>query len=288
MARNISVPLARHLLQAVHAGGGLFGHADDLRALAAVPGAVDGQLGLDGGEQLALFLAARVGDDRGVLLGTLAQVHQQRGVAAVVQDHVRAFAFGTLGAELEDAVRVVPVVLQRSRPCRRTPACPFHQRGGGVVLRAEDVAAGPAHFGAQRLQRLHQHGGLDGHVQAAGDARALQRLLAAYSRRISISAGISCSAMVISLRPQAASDRSATAYWSCGGLENGVHGRAPGGDGQPARTTNGGGQKSSPTKAFVQVSAVARGLFRAWPHGWGLQRSSESARILATVHAPCA
>jgi hypothetical protein len=45
-----------------------------------------------------------------------------------------------------------------------------------VVLRREDVARGPAHGGAQGLQRLDQHGRLDGHVQRAGDARALQRL----------------------------------------------------------------------------------------------------------------
>ena len=29
---------------------------------------------------------------------------------------------------------------------------------------------------AERLQRLDEHGGLDGHVQGAGDARALERL----------------------------------------------------------------------------------------------------------------
>ena len=49
-------------------------------------------------------------------------------------------------------------------------------RRGGVVLRRIDVARGPAHVGAQRLQRLDEHAGLDGHVQRAGDARALQRL----------------------------------------------------------------------------------------------------------------
>ena len=32
-------------------------------------------------------------------------------------------------------------------------------------------------FGAQRFERLDQHGGLDRHVQGAGDARALERLL---------------------------------------------------------------------------------------------------------------
>ena len=49
-------------------------------------------------------------------------------------------------------------------------------RRGGVVLGREDVAAAPAHLGAERGQRLDQHGRLDRHVQRAGDARALQRL----------------------------------------------------------------------------------------------------------------
>jgi hypothetical protein len=64
--------------------------------------------------------------------------------------------------------------------------------------------------GAERLQRLDQHRGLDGHVQRAGDARAAQRLLGANSSRIAIRPGISVSAMRISLRPQSASARSAT------------------------------------------------------------------------------
>jgi hypothetical protein len=45
-----------------------------------------------------------------------------------------------------------------------------------MVLGREDVARGPAYFGAERRQRLDQHGGLDCHVQAAGDAGALERL----------------------------------------------------------------------------------------------------------------
>ena len=34
----------------------------------------------------------------------------------------------------------------------------------------------PADVGTERFQRLDQHGGLDGHVQGAGNPRALQRL----------------------------------------------------------------------------------------------------------------
>src|SRR4029453_10390295 len=43
-------------------------------------------------------------------------------------------------------------------------------RGGGVVLRGEDVAADPADVGAERGQGLDEDGGLHGHVQGAGDA----------------------------------------------------------------------------------------------------------------------
>ena len=79
-------------------------------------------------------------------------------------------------------------------------------RGDGgrrMVLRGEDVAACPAHVRAEVDQRLDQHGGLNGHVQRAGDADAVRAACsAAYLRRIDIRPGISCSAMEISLRPQ--------------------------------------------------------------------------------------
>ncbi|MNU91621.1 hypothetical protein D3C71_815160 [compost metagenome] len=168
--------LGAHLVQAVHAGGRLFGHADDLGRLAGVPGVVHGQLGLDGGVQNAFFFAGRVGEHAQVFFGALAQVHEQRGVAAVVQDHVRAFALRALGTEVEDGVGVVPVVLQRLALDGEHRRAGGGDGGGGVVLRREDVARGPAHFGAQGLQRLDQHGRLDGHVQRARDARALQGL----------------------------------------------------------------------------------------------------------------
>ncbi len=130
----------------------------------------------DGGKQHALFVAGRTVEDGRVFFRTLAQVHQQRGVAAVVQDHVRALIRRTRGPELEDAVRVVPVLLQGlafEGEHRRT--CGGNGRGR-VVLRGKDVARGPAHLRPQHLQRLDQHGSLDGHVQAARDARAFERM----------------------------------------------------------------------------------------------------------------
>ena len=45
-----------------------------------------------------------------------------------------------------------------------------------MILRRENVARRPAHFGAQSDQCFDQHGRLDGHVQGTGDARTLERL----------------------------------------------------------------------------------------------------------------
>ena len=124
-------------------------------------------------EQDFLFLGAGLVEERGVAaLGAHAQVHEQGGVAAVVEDHVGHAAV----APLEQAQRVVPVVLQALALDGEHRRAAGGDGGRGVVLRRVDVARDPAHVGAERRQRLDQHGRLDGHVQRAGDAGALQRL----------------------------------------------------------------------------------------------------------------
>ena len=104
-------------------------------------------------------------------------MHEQRSVAAVVQDHVWAFfgrAFGT--AEFEDVVCVVPVVRQSfafNGKHGRTRSC---NGSSGMVLRRENIARCPAHVSAQRLQGFDQHAGLNCHVKRAGDACAFEGL----------------------------------------------------------------------------------------------------------------
>ena len=128
---------------------------------------------LDGGEQHLLLLVGRAVEELGVAgLGAGAQVDQQRGVAAVVEDHVGGAAVGPL----EDAVGVVPVVRERFALDREHRRAAGGDGGGGVVLGRIDVAGSPAHIGTQRAQRLDQHRRLDGHVQRAGHAGALQGL----------------------------------------------------------------------------------------------------------------
>ncbi|CAB4908382.1 unannotated protein [freshwater metagenome] len=113
---------------------------------------------------------------------------QHGGVAAVVQDHVRAYDGAGLVAELEQALGAPPVLLQRlALPGEHggtgrgvDGALGAHGDGrGGVVLRGEDVAGDPADVGAQRGEGLDEDGGLHGHVQRTRDAGAGQGLVLA-------------------------------------------------------------------------------------------------------------
>ena len=129
---------------------------------------------LDRGEQHFLFLVGRLVEEGGVaLLGAHAEMHEQRRVAAIVEDHVGRAAI----SPFEDVVRVVPIVFEALALIGEHRHAGGRDRRGRMVLRRIDVARGPADVGAERLQRLDQHRGLDRHVQGARDARALERLL---------------------------------------------------------------------------------------------------------------
>ena len=95
---------------------------------------------------------------------------KKRHVAAVIDDELRAFAAG----ERRAPDRCIPVFLERLALPGEDRHAGLRDRGGGVVLRGENVAASPAHVGAEVDQRLDEHRGLDRHVQRAGDAHAVR------------------------------------------------------------------------------------------------------------------
>ncbi len=137
--RDLQRAALEHVEQAVHAGGGFLGDA------------------VDALEHLRVLVVQDLGQ-----------------VTAVVQHHVGVPRL----AVLEDGLLDAPLVLFLGL------ALPGKHRdagggdgGSGLILGGEDVAGGPAYFGAEGDQRLDQHGGLDGHVDAAEDFRALERLL---------------------------------------------------------------------------------------------------------------
>ena len=171
-------PAAVHVVEPVDAGGRLLAHAEDLGGQPREPLGVFVHAAGERGEQgplLVVFGLVGIGHFvLGLKLGAF--VDQQREVAAVVQQEVRPF--GVLEA-LDLREDVVPVGLELL-------ALPGEDRhsgggdgGGGVVLRGVDVAARPGDFGAELDERLDEHGRLDGHVQAAADAHAGQRLAGA-------------------------------------------------------------------------------------------------------------
>src|SRR5687767_19254 len=138
----------------MHAGGGLLGHALDVLRHLRVPA---GLALLDRSEEILLFLARRVGKQPRILLRTLAEVDEERGIAAIIEDHVGALAL----AEFEDLVRVFPVLLERFALVGEDRRAARGDRGRGMVLRRENIARSPAYLGAKRLQRLDEHRGLD-------------------------------------------------------------------------------------------------------------------------------
>ena len=171
------------LVEPVDTGRGLLGDTldalGDLGPLRRVLGHGPAHEGLEDTELLGVLLVG--GGHLSGLLPLAALVDQHGGVAAVVEDHVRALATGPG----EDGVGALPVLregLALPREDRHTlrvlggPVRADHDRRGGLVLRGVDVARGPADLGAERGERLDEDGRLDRHVQRAGDTGAGERL----------------------------------------------------------------------------------------------------------------
>ena len=127
------------------------------------------------GEQNFFFLVAGMIEHGRIGFGLHTEMQQQRGVAAIVENHVREAAV----MPLKDAVGVVPILDQALALDREHRRACISNRGGRMVLGRIDVAGGPTHIGAEMRQRLDQHGRLDGHVQRTGDTGAAQGLLRA-------------------------------------------------------------------------------------------------------------
>ena len=170
----------------MHAGGGLLGDALDAVGHGGPAAGVLGQAAAEQGEHDGELLGVGgrgIGHGPG-LLELDALVHEQGGVAAVIEDHVGAAFAGPV----QGLLGAPPVLLERlALPGEdgHAPGVvdravgPDGHGGGGMVLGREDVAAGPAHPGSEGGQRLDEHGGLHRHVERAGDTGAGQRLAGA-------------------------------------------------------------------------------------------------------------
>ena len=106
-------------------------------------------------------------------LKLIAFVKEERHVAAVIDDELRAFSFA-----IQDRLpRAIPVFLERLALPREDRHAGFGNGRGGVILRRENVAARPAHRCAQLDERLDKHRRLDSHVKRPRDPDARKRLV---------------------------------------------------------------------------------------------------------------
>ena len=216
--REEELALPRHVDQAVHTGRGLLGDALDAvgdgRPAALVLGQAPGQRGQDDLELLRVG-GGRVGHGAGLLeLDTL--VHEEGGVAAVVEDHVGA----ALAGPQQGLLGAPPVLLRATRPSRRRPGRPGGRRPCRSARRPRRRRRGP---GWRRCCSWHQRTRAPSAVSVSIStavwivmcSEPVTRAPASgweapNSARMAISPGISCSASSISLRPNAARERSAT------------------------------------------------------------------------------
>ena len=135
-----------HLVEAVYAGGSLFGNALQLGHGAVPALGIFSEDALEGAEDDGLFVGGgSLVENCRVVFGGISLMNHEGGVAAVVHNQLGAFA----AREGEGLGGAPPVVFERfALPCEHG-----HAGGsdgcGGMVLRGEDVAAAPAHVGAE-------------------------------------------------------------------------------------------------------------------------------------------
>ena len=165
--------LPGHLVESVHTRRGLLGNPADAgchfvpvfrRTLQTVGQALP--------NDFQLLVVTGLFQYRGVIFHPHAFMDHQRCIAAVVYDQIGSRAVGP-GQRL---LGTPPVLLQGlTLPRKHGGGSRLGDRGRGMVLRGEDVTGRPAEIGPQFLQRLYQHGSLNGHVQAAHNLQPGQR-----------------------------------------------------------------------------------------------------------------
>lgn len=162
-----------HLVEAMDSGGGFFGDAFDFRHPAVEDAGLFGGDFFEEGFDDLFF----VGFGGGVypvaaVFHFVAFVEEEGGVPSVVDDELGAEAV-PMGEGFPCAV---PVFFEGfAFPCEDGGAV-VRDGGGGMVLRGEDVAAGPADVCAEGDEGFDEDGRLDGHVEGAGDADSLEGL----------------------------------------------------------------------------------------------------------------
>ena len=142
----------------MNAGGGLFADAFPISDnMTPETGALLGDALEEVLDHRFLLRAAGRVDPWVAFFQLIAFVDQQGGVAAVIDNQLRALAAGMA----EGGERAVPIFLQRFAFPGKDGDAGLGHGGGSVILSGENVATGPTHRSAEINQSLNENGGLD-------------------------------------------------------------------------------------------------------------------------------
>ncbi len=122
-------------------------------------------------DDLHLLVVAGLVQEGRILFDPYAFMDEQCRITAVIDDQIRPRAVrpgkGLFGAP--------PILLQRlAFPGKYRRRLRLGYRRGSMILSGEDIARSPAEIGSEYLERLDQHGRLNGHVETARDFQPLQ------------------------------------------------------------------------------------------------------------------
>jgi hypothetical protein len=162
------------LVEAVDAGGGLLGDTAPLLDHLVPAGRGLLEVLLEEVLDDLLLVVAGGGIDPAVpILEFVALVDEEGDVTAVVDDHLGALS----AREADRLVGAPPVFLEGLALPGKDGDAGRGDRGGCLILGREDVAAGPTDVGSEIDEGLDEDRRLDGHVEGACDADALEGLL---------------------------------------------------------------------------------------------------------------
>jgi len=174
--REEKLALGGELVETVDTGGGLLRNTTDLgEDLVEVAGLLLLDALENGVEAVELLAALVVVEHLGLVLSPEAAVDHESGITTIIDDQLRADHV----APVDGVPGALPVLLEGLTLPGEDGGAAGSDGGGGVVLGGEDVAGGPADLGAESLEGLDEDGGLDGHVERAGETHALEGLLGA-------------------------------------------------------------------------------------------------------------
>jgi hypothetical protein len=166
-----------HVVQSVHASGGLLGDTDQAGS-AVLPLLHVGLHGAsnDGIDALELGIVSLIRAGRSSELLVLDSLVDEEGhITTIVDNDIGAIALG-INRPGDGIEGTLPVLLEGlSLPGEHGGRAITGNSGSSMVLSGEDIARAPSDISSEGLKGLDKDGSLDGHVKGSSDASTIEK-----------------------------------------------------------------------------------------------------------------